>query len=178
MTATAHLYELAEARAILDEFLLEQEGEETPEIADLWERLEGETTDKIERWGLWLLDRSADVKKLKEEEKRLELRRTHLESAIERSKAELMRQLNILGKSKVQGVRTTVAIQQNSAPSVTHVLEPEELYALEDARGFVTREMVPKYSINRPALLGVWKMHPASVPPAFTIHLGSHIRVR
>jgi hypothetical protein len=70
-TATVRLYDLAEAREILDEFLTETEGEVTPEIEALLEQLTGQVTEKVERVGLYIRELVATAAAVKEEEQRL-----------------------------------------------------------------------------------------------------------
>lgn len=176
MTATVTLHELGDARRILDEWLLEAEGEETPEIGELWAKLDGQIEEKIERWALWILDRAADAKKLKDEEKRLADKRAALEHAVERSKAELLRCMESIGKPKINGLLATVAIQA-SPPAVKTALEGSVLWALEDCRPFVRREEVVRYTLDRAAVLAVHKLGDP-LPPAIQVERGSHVRIR
>jgi hypothetical protein len=177
MTATATLRELGDAKEILDQFLLETEGEETPEIADLWEQLQGQTSEKVERWGLWILERNGDLKKLKEEEERITARRRAIENAIDRSKAELLHQLRRVGRDRVQGLVCTVAIQNNSQPAVNLLAEAEAFYATEEGRAFVKREEIVTYSLDRAAVLAAWEAK-QPLPAAIDVRLGQHLRVR
>src|SRR5712664_2796707 len=65
------LYELTEARDILDLFLAEEEGVETPEIAALFAELAGDIDGKVERTALWIKEKDAESAALKAEEQRL-----------------------------------------------------------------------------------------------------------
>ena len=179
MTAATipHLHELGEARRILDDFLLEADGEETAPIAELWGHLEGQIEEKVERWALWILDRAGDARKLKEEESRLQAKRHALENACERSKAELLHQLQALGKTKVTGLLATVAVQVNSQPSVTTPLEASELWAVGDAREYVTREEKIVYAFDRSRILAAWQRGQV-LPASIHVERGFHIRVR
>lgn len=170
------LRELAEARDILDAFLLEHEGEETPEIAALWEQLEGETTEKIERWGLWILDKSGDAKKLKEEESRVSARRKAIENAVERSKSELKLQMERLGKTKVNGLLATIAIQTNP-PAVTSTLTDEQMQTLWQGGSEVIVQVPASYRVDRAIVLASEKQG-APIPEGIAVERGSHVRIR
>lgn len=127
------LRELGQARLILDGWLAETEGEETPELADLFQQLEGETHEKVEKWGLYLLDRQQQAALMKAEEEfyqaeadRLAERRKSYEAGTERSMAQLQFQLELQGIEKVEGTYCTVALQQNP-PKVIGEVSPETL---------------------------------------------------
>src|SRR5687767_7822473 len=119
------LRELVDAKEVLDALVGEQDGELTPAIEAIWDQLQGDINEKAERWALWLLDRTADAKKLKDEEQRIASRRKAIEHAVERSKEELQRQLERAGKDKVNGLLCTVGLQ-NNVPSVVEVVPTDE----------------------------------------------------
>lgn len=172
------LYELANARDILDEFLAESEGEVTPALEALLEELDGKAEDKIERVGLYIREQLATANAIDEEAKRLAARSAARKRAAEGLKAYLKRQMERLDKTKVDGLLCTVAIQKNSQPSVTSSCEPNALYAIDEARPFVKRAEVVTYTIDREALLAAWKADPSSVPAAIVVEQGTHVRIR
>jgi hypothetical protein len=172
------LYEIANARAILEEWLLESEGEVTPALEQLLDELDGQANEKVERVALYVRERLARAAGAKIERDRLDAEVKRQERAADGLKNYLKRQLERLGKTKVEGLLCSVALQRNSQPSVTTVLEPEELYALEFARPFIKREEKVVYSIDRAALIAAWNINPAAVPSSFAIDLGAHIRIR
>lgn len=136
------LRELGQARLILDDWLREMEGEETPELYDLFEKLEGDTKQKVENWGLYLKDRDAQAALLKAEEEfyaneaaRLRERRTSFEAGTERSRAQLQFQMELQGITEVEGVYCKVALQRNP-PKVIGEIDAETLadwFQSEDA---------------------------------------------
>lgn len=122
------LRELGVARTILDEWLAETEGEETPEIQDLLAKLDGETAEKVQRWGLYLIDREATAAFMEAEEKfyraeadRLKARRVAYEAATERSRAQLQFQLESQGIGDIDGPLCSVKLQRNPAKLVGDV---------------------------------------------------------
>lgn len=174
------LHDMGNAREILDEFLIEHEGEETPEIKELWERLDGDINEKIERWALWIQDRGGKAKEIKEEETRLALRRRALENACERSKAELKFQLERLGKTRLNGVLCSVAIQANSVPSVVCALDNEALkvaYASDSPVGQFVVEVPASYRLAHSAVVEAFKKGDA-IPEEIIVEKGSHLRIR
>ena len=125
------LHDLGDAQGILDSFLFEAEGEETPEIAELWDRLSGEIDQKIERWGLWLRGQKLQAELIKAEEERLRDRRKAIENAVERGKAALQMNMERLERLKVKGTLATVSVVKNP-PScrIDRILPPDELVIL------------------------------------------------
>lgn len=129
------LRELGAARVILDDWLRELEGEETPELADLFEKLEGDTKQKVENWGLYLQDRDAQAALMKAEEdfyaneaKRLKERRESFEKGTERSRNQLLFQMDLQGIDEVEGAYCKVALQYNP-PKLIGDIDPETLAA-------------------------------------------------
>lgn len=177
MTAAVHLYELADARAILDEFLAETDGEVTPELEQLLDGLAGETNEKVERVALYVREQLATAAAIDEETKRLAGRSAAMKKAGEGLKGYLKVQMERLGLPKVQGLLCTVAVQKNSAASVRTVLEPNELYAIPEAQRFVKRAEVVTYTLDREAVLAAWKSQ-QSLPAAIAVEQGTHIRIR
>lgn len=106
-------YELNEQRQVLDAFLAETEGDETPEIAELWEKLAGDATMKATSWAKWTKELAlqgdqieAMQRVLRAQVERLGAERKAIEARVERSRAELSRQMRLFGleSAKVPGV--------------------------------------------------------------------------
>lgn len=177
MTATMKLYEISAARDILDTWLAESEGEMTPELEAMLNELDGQADEKIERVALYVRERQAHADAVKVERDRLAAIVKREEKAAESLKSYLKGQMDRLGKTKVNGLLATVAIQRNSQPSVQVMLAPEELYAVPDAQRFVKREEVVTYTIDRAGILTDWKAG-VSLPSTIVVELGSHVRIR
>lgn len=132
------LRDIAGAEAILDQFLVEMEGEETAEIAELTEALKVDTAAFFERWGLWLKNRKADVKWLmgqalpfQEEADRIKERAKALEAAIDRSERRLLYEMQLRSLPMVEGKLVTVKRTLNTPHVVgAENLTPEDLMAL------------------------------------------------
>lgn len=177
MPQTLKLYELAQARGILDSWLEESDGELTPEIEELLNQLDGKVDEKIERVGLYIRERLAEAKAVKEERDRLDALAKRDERAAESLKGYLKHCMEQLGKTKVPGLLATVSIQQNSQPSVTVALNANELFAIPEARPFVRREETVLYTLDREAILAAWRRH-EPLPTPIVVDLGSHIRIK
>lgn len=176
---TTKLYELSQAREILDGWLAESEGEFTPEMEALLADLDGAADEKIERVGLFIREQMADAAAIKTEEDRLTARRKAREKAAESLKAYLHREMDKLGKAKVQGLLCTVAVQKNP-PSVMCALGDAELLAAregDDPVGQFVREVPASYRIDRDAVLAAYKAGDP-IPPAIAVVVGSHVRIR
>lgn len=113
------LYELTENYLQL----LEMAEEMDPElIRDTLESIEESIAEKAENTAKLIKSLEADVKAIKEEEKRLADRRKALEKKIENIKEYLQDQLELAGIDKVKRPTITVSIQ-NNPPSVRIVNE-------------------------------------------------------
>jgi hypothetical protein len=175
---TVTLYELADMRDVLANWLAETEGDVTPELEALLDELAGKTNEKIERVGLYIRELTATATAIEDEAKRLQARVVASRKAAEGLKNYLKRQMERLGSTKVDGLLCTVAIQKNGQPSVTTVVEPFVLYEADDARPYVKRAEVVTYTLDRERVLAAWKAAPSSLPAAIVVEQGTHIRVR
>lgn len=174
------LYEISAMRNVLDAWLEETDGEITPELDELLAEVEGMATEKIERVGLYIRERVSHAKAVKEEVDRLKAIVTREERAAESLKAYLHRQMEALGKPKVEGKLCTVAIQRNSQPAVTCALSDEDLakqYAEDTAVAQFIREVPVSYRLDRDAVLQAYKAGDA-IPADIVVSLGSHVRIR
>lgn len=108
------LYELTDDYLKLME-MAEELDEET--FQDTLESIEDAIEEKVEKTAFLIRNLEADVKAIKEEEKRLADRRKALEKKIENIKDYLREQLELAGIDKVKRPTITVSIQ-NNPPSV------------------------------------------------------------
>jgi hypothetical protein len=180
---TVHLYDLANARAILDEFLAETEGEVTPALEELIEQLDGDVTDKVERVALYIREQLATAAAVKEEEARLAARRKSHERAAEGLKNYLQRQLERLGKTRVDGVLCTVALQP-SPPSVDpHAHDSSSCRSSGTPRGRRDR-CVPSSPRRDPGQYALDKRRRSTAyagqrfPDGVSIEQSAHLRIR
>lgn len=175
-TARLTLHDLGEAQDILDAFLFETEGEETPAIAELWDMLTGQRDEKIERWGLWLRGQQLQAELIKAEEERLFARRKAIENAVARGKAELQRNMERLDVAKVAGKLLTVAIQAN-AQSVQGELSEQELRTLAVIAPELVKRVPESFSLVKAEVV---KAHKAGklIPAGLTITQSSSLRIR
>lgn len=183
MTATMKLYEITNARDVLDTWLAESEGEMTPELEAMLNELDGQADEKIERVALYVRERLANAEAVKVEQQRLLGIQKREEKAAESLKAYLKRQMEALGKTKVNGLLATIAIQKNSQPSMTHVLTGDALALhfaglIENSKveQFV-REIPVSYTIDRDAVLTAWRAGDA-LPDEIIVEHGTHLRIR
>lgn len=180
MGTTMKLYEIKDARAILDTWLDETEGELTPELAELLDQIDGQADEKIERVALYIRERLAQAKAVREERDRLDATVKREERAAESLKTYLKLQMESLGKTKVNGLLATIAIQRNSQPSVTHALTDADLAHAYETHAPVAqfiREIPVSYRIDRDAVLAAQKAGDA-IPSEIVIELGNHLRIR
>ncbi|WP_096224866.1 siphovirus Gp157 family protein [Geobacillus sp. FJAT-46040] len=108
------LYELTENYAKLLEMAEEMD---TDAIVDTLEALQEAIEDKAENIAKLIRNLEADVKVIRDEEKRLAERRQVIENKVERLKSYLQEQLEIAGIEKVKRPTITVSIRKNP-PSV------------------------------------------------------------
>lgn len=106
------LYEMAEAYQSLLEAI-----EEGQDFSVALEQLEDEIETKVENIAKVIKTTDAQVKAIKDEEKRLAERRKALEAEIERLKTYVSTTLQNAGLTKVKGSLLTVSLQNNK-PSV------------------------------------------------------------
>lgn len=147
-TAMPTLRDLGEADAILNQFLEETEGEETPEIAGLAEWLAGARTEHFERWGLWIRNAKGQAKLARakaafyaDEAAAIMARAKTIESAIARSEARLLYEMVTRNMPKVDSPLVRIVRSFNPAHVVgdeTVTTEAmESLFDNEETRQFV-----------------------------------------
>ena len=169
----AALYELADMRDVLSDWLDETEGELTPMLDEILTELSGKIDEKIERVALFIREQVATAKAIGEEADRLTQRRKVREKAADSLKMYLQSQMERLGKTKVEGLLATVALQRNP-PSVRTFLEPT--YTLDTER-FV-RVIPERVEWDRKALLDAWKEKPESIERIAVVEQTTSLRIR
>lgn len=127
------LYELTENYAKLLEMAEEMD---TDAIVDTLEALQEAIEDKAENIAKLIRNLEADVKAIRDEEKRLAERRQAIESKVERLKSYLQEQLEIAGIDKVKRPTITVAIQKNppSVDIIDEALIPADFFVPQPAK--------------------------------------------
>lgn len=118
VTTGKTLREIADERAVLDQWLLEQEGELTPELAALLADHEGDAREKIEAVGWYIAEEEEDIEKIKRLEAQLAARRQAKTNRIDwlknRYLAEMLVKLNYGPGDAVKGALATVRVQLNN----------------------------------------------------------------
>lgn len=179
MSAIA-LYEIANARDILDNWLAESEGELTPELETLLAELDGKADDKIEKVALYIRERLAHAAAVKEEVARLAAIQKREERAADSLKRYLHDQMIRMGKDKVNGLLCVVALQKNP-PSVVGEVPVETLglwrETLTDGFGRFVRFVPATYALDRKAILDAHKAGDA-IPADLTITQSLSLRIR
>lgn len=174
MTTTT-LYELADARDILDSWLLETGGELTPELEALLAELDGNVNEKIERVALYVREQKALADAAKQERDRLAGIAAARLRAAESLTGYLHREMDRLGKDRVNGVLATVALQKNP-PSVTG--EPvRPLDALFVDAPDLVRYNPATFSLDRKAILEAHKAG-KPIPEGLTVQQTVGVRIR
>jgi hypothetical protein len=175
--AAAPLYELANMRELLDGKLAETDGELTPELEQLLDALDGKIEEKIERVGLFVLEQSEEAEKVKKHEQRLAAKRKAHERVAEQLRHYLQRQMERLGKTKVDGLLCTVALQRNSAPTIEAAVDAKAVLAGPQGDLFAERVETVEYRLRRDAIVAAWKSQ-QPLPAGVSVTVGQHIRIR
>lgn len=109
--------------------LLEMADDLDPQVLkDTLESIKGSIEDKAENTAKLIRSWEAEVKAIKEEEKRLAERRKSLEKRVDNTKAYLFEQMEIAGMEKVK--RPTVSVSIANNPPSVQVIDPEKIPSL------------------------------------------------
>jgi hypothetical protein len=171
------LYETTAALDTVEAWLLEHDGELTPELEALLEEAGHDFADKVERTALKIREIEHEAEVAKEESKRLAGLAAVRERAAARLKRYLEAHMIAAGREKVSGALVTVTIQQNN-PSV-HAPEWDD----EALRGmfvyaprFVTREP-ESFTLNKKEILAAHKAG-EPIPDAVEVVRTRSVRIR
>lgn len=146
------LYEIAEARLLLDRRLYESEGELTPELEAELDQLDCAFDDKVQRVALYIREQLASADAVKAEEDRLQRKRhAHVKTA-DSLRSYLQRQMTAVGKDKVAGTLVTVALVQNP-PSVSGELNETQLFYLSESHPELVKTIPQTQVLDRKAVL-------------------------
>lgn len=170
------LYEIANARDILDSWLEETGGELTPELEALLAELDGNANEKIERVALYIREQKALADAAKQEKDRLDgIAKSRLRAA-ESLTGYLHREMDRLGKDRVNGVLATVALQKNP-PRVVGELSPETLAGIYQSGPAIVRHVPESFTLDRKAVLDAFKAG-QPIPDGLTVEQSTSIRIR
>lgn len=170
------LYEIADLRDLLDAKLVETEGELTPELEAELAALDMAADEKIERVALFIREQTSTAEAIEAEAKRLQARASAKLNAARSLKQYLEREMARLGKTKVNGLLATVAMQKNG-PSVVGDVDAEALWnAGGDFAGFV-RYTPASYALDRRVVLQAHKQQ-QPIPAGLTVVQTESLRIR
>lgn len=167
--APLRLYEIADALESIEDTLLENGGELTPELEAALEALEGTLEQKAERICRVIRNHDASAKAFDAEIERLRGHKKAHENTVARLKDYLKTVLVRLDRTKVDAGVFKVALQNNSRPAIRWTLDPAAIP--EQLR------RVPPAEVDGDAAYEAWKKD-RQLPPGFEVELGSHIRIR
>lgn len=177
MTAdTMKLYEIADSREILDHWLLETEGEVTPELEALLAELDAKADEKIERVALYVREQKSLAAAAKEERDRISGVVKRRETAAASLMAYLQREMERLGKTKVTGLLATIALQKNP-PSVKGELSDDLLRTYAQIDAPFVRHVPESFALDRKAVLDLHK-NGQPIPDGLTIEQSESLRIR
>lgn len=173
---TVTLYEIADARDILDTWLEETGGELTPELEAMLSDLDAKADEKIERVALYIREQKSLAESAKIERDRLAGIAAARLKAAESLTGYLRREMDRLGKDRVNGVLVTVALQKNP-PSVKGELSQSELAAVFTSGPAIVKQVPISYVLDRKACADVVKAGGA-LPPGLTVEQTIGVRIR
>jgi len=126
MTAHMRLWEVGDEIAAIGEELMESGGELTPEMEARLDAMTGAWEEKVERIALYALERKATAAGAKLEAERLAaIQRSH-ERAHDGLKGYLHREMERIGRPKLETARVRIRTQRNGRPSITWPGDPAE----------------------------------------------------
>jgi len=175
-SASISLYERTAALGIIEDLLMESEGELTPEIAELLELAHTDFNEKAERVALKIRDMLYTADAVKEEEARLCARRKTLERSAESLKRYLQLQMERAGKEKVHGVLATVSLQKNP-PALKGEVDADTLRTLETVNPDFVRVVPETRALDRKAVLDAWKRG-EGIPVGLVVEQTLSLRIR
>lgn len=180
MTAALRLYDTVDALQTVESWLIEHDGELTPELSELLDQALGDFGAKVERVALKVRELEQSAEAVKAEATRLAARAKSYETAAARLKAYLHLELQRAGRDKVEGPNklATVAVQKNSAPAVTFTRQPTDDDAAFGFAVTIPEQVIPaSVQWDRAALVAAFKSN-APLPDGVEITVGTHVRIR
>ncbi len=170
------LYEIADLKGLIDEALEESGGELTPEIEASLNEWDEKFADKAERVALYICEVESKADACRTAAKNLTTRAASFDRRVDSLKQYLLNQMEKVGKTKIEGVLKTVAIQKNP-PSVVGELDGMALDDLDTACSPFVRVVPRSVSLDRRAILEAHKAGQA-IPSGLTITQTTGLRIR
>jgi hypothetical protein len=181
------LYERTEALAIIEQLLVETDGELTPEIEQLMEEANLSFAEKAVSVAVKITEFEATAAAVETEAKRLAARAKSFASKAESLRSYLRVQLQLANLKKVEDPRFTIALRENPPRVAALLCEPdaiaqgdtmpaEELVACITHTPEVTTPARDDW--DKKALLALHKTHPELVASVAQIERGVRIDIR
>lgn len=152
MSQTLKLYETVAALDIIEGWLLENDGELTPEHEALLEQACHDFTDKCERTALKVKELQRAAEGAKEESKRLAALASSRERAADRLKAYLERNMKAANRPKVSGILVSLSLQKNAPSVVAPNWDEDELRNLASYMPQFVRHIPESFALNKEAI--------------------------
>jgi hypothetical protein len=187
MSATVKLYERTEALAIIDQLLIETDGELTPEIEQLLAEAQLSFSEKAVSVAAKISELEATAEAIAAESQRLSIRSQRFAGQAESLRRYLLVQLQLAGAKKVEDARFTIAVRENPPKVVALLCEPEAITAAET---MPAEELVAcithtpavttpaRDSWDKKALLALWKSNPDLAGTVAQIERGVRLEVK
>ena len=177
MSATMKLYETVEALETVEAWLLENDGDLTPEMEALLEQAGHDFTDKCERTALKVRELARSAEAAKEEAKRLSALASAREHAAERLKAYLERNMRAAGRPKVSGTLVTISLQKNAPGVVAPAWDEEALRGMAMYQPQFVRRVPESFTLDKRAILDAYK-NGQPIPEEVEIVQTESLRIR
>lgn len=176
------LYEATDAIDIVREWLVESEGELTPEIEALLNDAHDDFDAKVERVALLAEEKGANADAAEATAKAIEevAMRHRLRARVERNgvatlKEYLKREMTAADRLKVERPLARVRVQKNSAPAVKSTLDEHAIEQLfTKASPFAVRTVT--FSLDSKAVVAAAKRE-ETLPNGIVVEYGTHVRI-
>jgi len=173
MTAIIPLYALADAYDTMGQLLLDAGGELTPELAEAWDGLAADITQKVENTALFIRNLEATAKAEVEEGQKFLHRAKTKAAAVKSLKEYLKLNLERVGRDRIETLRVKARIQTNSRPSIRWMGDINKC-PVEFIRVTVDLDGTKSYDH--------WKQtgiddETRSMPNGFQVDRGTHLRL-
>ncbi len=172
--------ELIDERRTADEFLVEAEGELSPELEALLNDVNAKIEDKIEATARYCLSEEARAKAIKEEGDRLAARRKAILNGVEHNRNVRIRALlGTLGRDSLKGKYVSVGIQSNPPSLVVDATQWDEvaLRGLAMSKPEFVTHTPEVYAVNKDQIKRAIKAG-APVPDGMQVVQSTSVRIR
>lgn len=174
------LREIVEERQVLAAWLLEQEGELTPDLDELLRDQDADEKKKIEAVGFYIATEEEEVEAIKRQIARLVARRQAKENRIDwlknRYLAEMLLKLGYKVGDAVKGALATVRIQLNN-PRLDGVPEDQAVLEAWEKKGVEWVKQKIEYVFDKKGALETGRLDPSYLPEGVTIVRDESVRV-